>query len=125
MKSKLFLLTMIFAAFIVACNQPKKANEKEPETQMVKQEESTEPMTAKGKIVNSDTGDGVGMVIIIVKGTTTGTMSGPNGEFVIQAPAGAKKLVFSAKGFESLEVDIDGEKEMEVKLTPKSEEMEQ
>lgn len=125
MKVKLFLLAVIFASFIVACNQTKKTNEKEPETKEAQQEETAEPITAKGKIVNSETGDEVGMVIIIVKGTTTGTMSGPNGEFSVQAPAGAKKLVFSADDFEPLEVDIDGEKEMEVKLTPKSKEPEQ
>ena len=125
MKAKLFLVIVMFISFLIACNQTKKTNEKEPETKEVQQEELTEPITAKGKIVNSETGDEVGMAIIIVKGTTTGTMSGPNGEFVVQAPAGAKKLVFSADGYETLEVDIDGKREMEVKLIPKSEEIEQ
>ncbi len=119
MKTKLFFLMFLAAIFVVACNSSKKTDAKEAVSTEVQQEEPAEPISAKGKIVNNETGEAVGMVIIIVKGTTTGTMSGPNGEFSIEAPAGAKKLVFSADGFESQEIDIDGENEMEVKLLPK------
>jgi hypothetical protein len=119
MKTKLSLFLFLASIFIAACNQPKKVNEKESEAIEVHKEEATEPVTIKGKIVNKESGDGVSMTMIIVKGTTTGTMSGPNGEFMIQAPVGAKKLVFSANGFETFEADIDSEKEMEVKLIPK------
>lgn len=118
MKTKLFLFILLASIFVAACNQPKKTNEKESDTNVI-QEEAIEPVTVKGKIVNNESGDGVSMVMIIVKGTTTGTMSGPGGEFMIQAPSGAKKLVFSANGFEAFEADIDSEKEMEVKLIPK------
>ena len=119
MKTKLFLLTVIFAVFVVACNQPKKTNEKEPETITTEQEEVAEPVSVKGKIVNKETGDGIGMAMIFVKGTTTGTISGADGQFMITAPAGAKKLAFSADGFEPIEVEIANEKKMEVKLVPK------
>lgn len=119
MKAKHFLSVVLFVTVTIACNQTKKTHEKEPETKESVQEVKAEPVTAKGKIVNSETGDGLDMAMIFVKGTTTGTMSGPDGKFVITAPTGAKKLVFSADGFEPLEVDIDGEKEMEVKLSPK------
>ena len=119
MKTKLFLLTVIFAALIVACNQPKKNKEKEPEANSVQKEETAEPVSVKGKIINQETGEAISMAMVIVKGTTTGTLSGPDGGFMIQAPAGAKKLVFSADGFEALEADIDSKNEMAVKLSPK------
>lgn len=119
MKTKLFLLTVFFAAFIVACNQPKKNNEKEPEATAVQKEETAEPVSVKGKIVNQETGEAISMAVIIIKGTTTATVTGPDGGFMIQVPAGAKKLVFSANGFEALEADIDSNNEMTLKLKPK------
>lgn len=120
MKTKSFLLVFFAILFAFACNSQKKADEKEPEATEVQQEKPAEPVSVKGKILKEETDEGIGMAIVIVKGTTTGTMSGPNGEFAITAPGGAKKLVISADGFEPKEIDIDSEKEMEVKLTAKS-----
>ena len=119
MKPKLILLIVLVVVLFVACNQSKKTNEKEPEATEAQQEKPAEPVTVKGTITNQETGDGIGMAIVIVKGTTTGTMSGPNGEFMIHAPAGAKKLVISADGFEAFEADINSKEDIEVKLTPK------
>lgn len=119
MRTKRILLILLFAAFVIACNQSKRTKEKEPEAVATQKEEVAKPGLVKGKVVNLETGKGVSMAIIIVKGTTTGTMSGPSGDFMIQVPAGAKKLVFSADGFETFEADIVGKNEIEVKLSKK------
>lgn len=119
MKTKLILLIVLIAALFAACNQSKKTNEKEPEATEVQEQKPAEPVSVKGKITNQETGDAISMAIVIVKGTTTGTMSGPNGDFALQAPAGAKKLVISADGFEAFEADINSKEDMEVKLSPK------
>lgn len=123
MKTKLFLLTVIFATIIVACNQSKKSNEKEPEatTEEVQKSEELKPIVAKGVTLNSENDEPIGMAMVIVAGTTAGTMTGPDGKFQIEAPAGAKQIAFSANGFEGQKVDIDAEKEMVVKLKPKTE----
>jgi hypothetical protein len=60
------------------------------------------------------------MAMVIVAGTRAGTMTGSDGKFQIEAPAGAKQIAFSANGFEGQKVDIDAEKEMIVKLKPKA-----
>lgn len=119
MRTKRIFLILLFAAFVIACNQSNRTKEKEPKAVAVQKEEVAKPFLVKGKILNQETGKGVSMAIIIVKGTTTGTMSGPSGDFVIQTPAGAKKLVCSASGFETFEAEIVGENEIEVKLSKK------
>jgi len=119
MKTKRFLIVLLFAAFVIACNQSKKPKDKEPKGVAAQNEEVAKPVMVKGKVVSLKTGKGVSMAIIIVKGTTTGTMSGPNGEFLIPTPVGAKKLVISADGFETYEADIVAKDEIEVKLSKK------
>lgn len=119
MKTKRFLTVLLFAALIIACNQSKKTKDIEHEGIAPQKEEVAKPVMVKGKVVNQETGESVSMAIIIVKGTTTGTMSGPNGDFMIQAPVDAKKLVCSSNGFETFEADIVGKKEIEVKLSKK------
>ena len=119
MKTKLILLIVLVAVLFVGCNQSKKTNEKEPEATENQQEKTAEPVIAKGTIINQETGDGISMAIVMVKGTTTGTMSGSDGRFTIQAPEGAKKLVISADGFEAFEAEINNKEDMEVKLKPK------
>ncbi len=48
-------------------------------------------------------------VAVIVKGTTLGTNSGPDGKFTLSVPASAQTLVFSFIGMESREVPVTGE----------------
>lgn len=119
MRTKRILLILLFAAFVIACNQSKRTKEKETKAVVAPKEEVGKPVLVKGKVVNLETGKGVSMAFIIVKGTTTGTISGPSGDFMIQVPAGSKKLVFSADGFETFEADIVGKNEIEVKLSKK------
>jgi hypothetical protein len=123
MKTKLFLLTVLFASVLVACNQLKQKTEKVPETkteEMQKVEEA-KPTVAKGILLNTENDEPISMAMVIVAGTQVGSMTSPDGKFQIKAPAGAKQLFFSAEGFEALKVDIDGENEMTVKLKPKAE----
>jgi len=123
MKTKLFLLTVLFASVLVACNQLKQKTEKVPETkteEMQKVEEA-KPTVAKGILLNTENDEPISMGMVIVAGTQVGSMTSPDGKFQIEAPAGAKQLFFSAEGFEALKVDIDGENEMTVKLKPKVE----
>ena len=123
MKTKFFLLTVIFAAFIVACNQPKKSNEKEPEavSEEAQKPEGLKPVVVKGVVLNDENDEPIGMAMVFVAGTRAGTMTGPDGKFQIEAPAGAKQLAFSVQGFEGKKVDINAENEMVVKLKPKTE----
>lgn len=118
MKSKLFLLSLLFAAITVACNQQKKNNETLPEVQKTEQHKS---VVVSGVLQNAKDDKPISMAMVIVAGTQIGTITTPEGKFQIEAPEGAKQLFFSAQKFEGLKVDIDAEKEMIVKLQPKTE----
>ena len=71
----------------------------------------------KGKVV-----DEVGMplagVSILLKGTTTGTLTNAEGEFSLDVAGGEGTLVFSFVGFVSKEVPIGGRTFLDVKLEP-------
>jgi hypothetical protein len=120
MKTISILFILIFASFAFGCHHPKGAKEKETEAIKAQKEVVAEQVSVKGKVIDSETGNGVSMAFIIIKGTTIGTLSGSDGGFLIQAPASAKVLVFNADGYESAEVDIKGNNELEVKLKKKS-----
>ncbi|HZY77872.1 MAG TPA: TonB-dependent receptor [Cyclobacteriaceae bacterium] len=62
--------------------------------------------TISGRVTASDDGSALPGVNVVVKGTTTGTVTDSNGEFRITAPASAEQLVFSFIGFLTQEVAI-------------------
>ncbi len=64
--------------------------------------------TITGKVSSGDDGKGLPGVSVTIKGKTTGTQTGADGEFTIQA-APADILVFSYLGYESIEETV-GEK---------------
>ena len=61
--------------------------------------------TVKGKITD-DKGASLAGASILVKGTTIGTNSGPDGTFSLNVPSSAKTLVIRSLGFAQQEVSI-------------------
>lgn len=59
-------------------------------------------------------------VTVKVKGTLTGTSTGPDGGFRLTVPASATALVFSYLGYDSQEVSISGRSVINVMLVPSS-----
>jgi outer membrane receptor protein involved in Fe transport len=55
-------------------------------------------------------------VTVIVKGTTTGTITDADGNFILQVLPAAKTLVFSFVGMKSLEIQIEGKTNFSVSL---------
>lgn len=60
-----------------------------------------------GKVTDAKDGSALPGVSVVVKGTTNGTASGPDGTYTLKAPAKAI-LVFSAIGFDSQELEATG-----------------
>ena len=58
-----------------------------------------------GKVSSKD-GNPLPGVTVVVKGTSTGTITDSNGHFVLKSIAGSKTLVFSFIGMKSKEVPI-------------------
>lgn len=59
-------------------------------------------------VVKDATGDAIIGASVVVKGTSTGTVTNLNGAFTLQVPATAKSLVFSYIGYKKQEVQITG-----------------
>lgn len=59
-------------------------------------------------VVKDTGGQPMSGVTVVVKGTSTGTMTGSDGKYSLPVPAGANTLRFSFVGFTNLEVDIAG-----------------
>jgi TonB-dependent starch-binding outer membrane protein SusC len=59
-----------------------------------------------GKVIDQASGEPLQGVTILVKGTTVGTNSLPDGTYKVNIPAGGTILVFSFKGFTTQEIVI-------------------
>lgn len=71
----------------------------------------------KGKVSSEDEPKGLPGVSIVVKGTTVGTITDFDGNYSIKVPASAQSLVFSFIGYQTKEVEIGGQSEMNVTLS--------
>lgn len=58
------------------------------------------------------------MAMIMIPGTSTGTMSGPDGKFSISAPEDTKKLTFAMQGFKGSNMNVTAEEGNTIYLTP-------
>lgn len=73
-------------------------------------------ITIKGKVTVADQQGGVPGVSVVAKGTTTGTSTDVEGNYSLQVPSTAQMLVFSLVGYETQEVLIGSQTEINVTL---------
>ncbi|WP_161807017.1 carboxypeptidase-like regulatory domain-containing protein [Hymenobacter sp. AT01-02] len=64
--------------------------------------------TVTGSVLDATDRTPLPGVTVVVKGTTIGASTGPDGGFSLQLPAGSTTLVFSAVGYESQTVNASG-----------------
>lgn len=69
-----------------------------------------------GTVTDSETGEALPGVSILIQGTETGTATGPDGRYNLTAPSGDANLVFTYIGYERQVVQIDGRSEVNVEL---------
>jgi TonB-linked SusC/RagA family outer membrane protein len=79
------------------------------------------PVMAQNKVVTgkvTDSHDGTPMpgVSVVVKGSTVGTNTGPNGDYKLSVPASTTTLVVSFIGYAKQEVDITGKPLVNISL---------
>lgn len=70
-----------------------------------------------GKVVSED-GEELPGVNILLKGSTSGTVTEIDGSFTLNVPDGNGTLIFSFVGYNRQEIAINGRQFIEVKLTP-------
>ncbi len=76
-----------------------------------------QPMQISGKVTSADDGSPLPGVSVIVKGTTTGTVTDINGNYELSVPQDAKALVFSFVGMKTQEVALTGQTTISFTMT--------
>jgi len=71
-----------------------------------------------GTVKDQSSGETLPGVNIQVKGTTTGTITDPEGKFEMALQSGNEVLVISFVGFESQEIQIAGQTTLDISLSP-------
>jgi len=72
--------------------------------------------TVRGQVVDAQTGEALPGVNILIQGTSTGTATNIDGEFELQVPSLESVLVVSYIGYQTQEVYLDGQAEMNIML---------
>ena len=80
--------------------------------------------TLKGKVTD-DKGSPVANASILVKGSTTGTVSATDGSFVLAVPASAKALIISSLNFTTQEISIGNKTTVNVALQASTENLQE
>lgn len=140
---KSFLLLPVIAIILMAYNQPEKAVEvlsslnseaalmpaATPSPEPVKVQPATisaskttvsnvkaEQIKIVGKVVDSETGKDMPGVAIVIKGTTTGTITDNAGDFAILVPDKDAVLIFSSVGYNTQLIPVKNNDRMYVKM---------
>jgi hypothetical protein len=77
----------------------------------------------KGKVSSAEDEMGIPGVNIILKGTSTGTVTDSNGNYAMQLPDGSGTLIFSFIGYQPEEVPVNGQSVINVSLLPSVEQL--
>lgn len=64
-------------------------------------------------------------VNIVVKGTTTGTTTNTEGDYSLDVPESDDTLVFNFMGFESREINVDGQSQIDVEMAEEEKSLEE
>src|SRR5699024_10081932 len=76
--------------------------------------------TINGTLSDAQTGETLPGVNILVKGTTTGTSADAEGQFELTVPSLQDTLVASYIGYQTKDVAIGGQTELDIQLTPEA-----
>ena len=74
-------------------------------------------VTVSGTVVSADDSMGLPGVNVVVKGTTTGTVTDFDGNYSIVAPSANSTLVFTYIGFTAQEIPINGKTQLDVTMS--------
>ncbi|HET9431203.1 MAG TPA: carboxypeptidase-like regulatory domain-containing protein, partial [Chitinophagaceae bacterium] len=69
-----------------------------------------------GKVTDAKDGSGIGGATVMVKGTTNATQSKLDGTFTLDVTSGGNTLVFSAIGYTTQEISIEGKSTVDVSM---------
>jgi TonB-linked SusC/RagA family outer membrane protein len=76
--------------------------------------------TVTGKVTDPKDKTGLAGVTVQIKGTTTGTVTDPNGNFSIVVPSSGSTLIFSYSGLGAQEIQVGNQTTINVELSDKT-----
>jgi TonB-linked SusC/RagA family outer membrane protein len=74
--------------------------------------------TVRGRVTDSQTGEALPGVNIVIEGTTTGTSTDADGSFVLSVPDLEVNLIITYIGYERSVIELEGRNELGVELVP-------
>ena len=77
---------------------------------------SADTVTVRGQVVDSQTGEVLPGVNILIRGTSTGTSTDADGNFEINVPSLDETLILTYIGYSRTEVSIDGNTDLTIEL---------
>ncbi|SMO50473.1 SusC/RagA family TonB-linked outer membrane protein [Gracilimonas mengyeensis] len=80
------------------------------------QDSENSEITVTGRVTDSESGETLPGVNIVIKGTLNGTTTNLDGEFTLRVPGSNTILVFSYVGFETQEITVGSQEYLDVKL---------
>ncbi len=78
-----------------------------------------------GKVVSAETGEPISYANVVVKGTTKGISTDAQGNYRLDGVAADAVLIISSVGYQSLEIAVNGRKQIDAKLALQSETMDE
>ena len=84
----------------------------------IKNERLIQQQVVTGRITDASTGELMPGVNIQVKGTTLGTLSDLDGRYTLAVPDPNATLIFSFIGYDQQEININGRREVDLKMVP-------
>lgn len=81
-------------------------------------QKARQAITLSGRVIDSDTKEGLPGVNVLLKGSSNGTVTDGNGAYTLSVPDGNGILVFSYIGYMPQEVAINNQAEINITLLP-------
>ncbi|WP_430809669.1 MULTISPECIES: SusC/RagA family TonB-linked outer membrane protein [unclassified Carboxylicivirga] len=97
--------TMVGDVIVIKPKEADLASDQQNETKII-----------KGRVTDAQTGESLPGVNVLVKDGILGTVTDIDGNFILKSPKPVKTLVFSFIGYEALELAVQGQTELNVKL---------
>ncbi|MBN2480990.1 MAG: SusC/RagA family TonB-linked outer membrane protein [Bacteroidales bacterium] len=70
--------------------------------------EANQQQVVRGTVLNGDSGKPLGGVSVLIRGTTSGTITGEDGSFAVTIASDARMLIFSLEGYQKQEIVVSG-----------------
>jgi hypothetical protein len=112
------ILYLILCLFLLTTCNPKSAPDENSSRSEGQENEKVEMVSIHGTIFDASDSTPISGAFVMLKGTTTGTITDPDGKFLLRLEGKPKKLTIASDGYSSVDKEIDPEADNLVYLSP-------